>query len=87
MSYVLFETAEGLYCQEANPMSGGSSEILNPPPPPQAGECVPPPAFKAGWRGGGGSEDARDCSVLYKCKNFVLDTNHFQFFTTESPSR
>jgi hypothetical protein len=58
--------------------------------------CTPPPLVRAGgghtrwvetgW-GVNSSEDARHCSVLYVSKYFVLETNHYQFFTTETPSR
>ncbi len=53
---------------------------IDPPPPHRPASVYPPPLVRgedtfAGWRGGWGvniSEDAKDSSVLYICRYFVV---------------
>jgi hypothetical protein len=67
----------------------GVFQNIDPPPPhrPASVYCTPPPVVReedklAGWKGGGGHyilEDARQCSVLYTRKYFVVLWNQAKY--------
>jgi hypothetical protein len=93
----VFGAVEGLYCNRPIQCLA-SSEILTPPPaaPHRQRVCTPspPPAFGAGgghtrWVESGwgvnSSEDARHCSVLYKCKYFVFGAISMSIKTDPTP--